>query len=196
MNQIEINEISEMREQLATLKKQLNNQSIINNRLIKEAISQKISHINRSGVVFSAMCAFFIPAGFFYFRLIGLSLPFCIATSLLFLTFLVGMIIGHRDLRNRSAHSSDLISTYKAVARTRKVYQNWRKWAIPLAIAWVVWFGYDIYTNVTQDVELLRTIAIAGSVGAVIGGFVGNIQHRKTLRATDEILRQIEELSE
>ena len=196
MNQIEINEITEMREQLATLKKQLDNQSIINERLIKEAISQKISHINRSGAALSAMCAFFIPAGFFYFRLIGLSLPFCIATSLLFLIFLVGMIIGHRDLRNRSANSGDLISTYKAVAHTRKVYQNWRKWAIPLTIPWVAWLGYDIYTNVTQDVELLRTIAIAGSVGAIIGGIIGNIQHRKTLRATDEILQQIEELRE
>ena len=195
MNQIEINEISEMREQLATLKKQLNNQSIINDRLIKEAISQKISHINRSGVAFTALCAFYIPAGFVSFRMIGLSLPFCIATSLLFLIFLVGMIIGHRDLRNQTLHSGDLISTYKAVARTRKVYQNWRKWAVPLAVVWVAWGGYDIYTNVTQDVELLRTIAIAGSVGAIIGGIIGDIQHRKTLRATDEILRQIEELN-
>ena len=196
MNQIEINEISEMREQLATLKKQLNNQSIINDRLIKEAISQKISHINRSGVAFSVLCAFSIPAGFVSFRMIGLSLPFCIATSLLFLIFLVGMIIGHHDLRNQTLHSGDLISTYKAVARTRKVYQNWRKWAVPLAVVWVAWGGYDIYTNVTQDVELLRTIAIAGSVGAIIGGYIGNIQHRKTLRATDEIMRQIEELGE
>ena len=195
MNQIEINEISEMREQLATLKKQLNNQSIINDRLIKEAISQKISHINRSGVAFTVLCAFYIPAGFVSFRMIGLSLPFCIATSLLFLIFLVGMIIGHRDLRNQTLHSGDLISTYKAVARTRKVYQNWRKWAVPLAVVWVAWGGYDIYTNVTQDVELLRTIAIAGSVGAIIGGIIGDIQHRKTLRATDEILRQIEELN-
>ena len=195
MNQIEINEISEMREQLATLKKQLNNQSIINDRLIKEAISQKISHINRSGVAFTVLCAFYIPAGFVSFRMIGLSLPFCIATSLLFLIFLVGMIIGHRDLRNHSLHSGDLISTYKAVARTRKVYQNWRNWAVPLAVVWVAWGGYDIYTNVTQDVELLRTIAIAGSVGAIIGGIIGDIQHRKTLRATDEILRQIEELN-
>lgn len=195
MNQIEINEISEMREQLATLKKQLNNQSIINDRLIKEAISQKISHINRSGVVFSALCAFYIPAGFVSFRMIGLSLPFCIATSLLFLIFLVGMIIGHHDLRNQTLHSGDLISTYKAVAHTRKVYQNWRKWAAPLAVVWIAWGGYDIYTNVTQDIELLRTIAIAGSVGAIIGGYIGNIQHRKTLRATDEIMRQIEELN-
>ena len=105
------------------------------------------------------------------------------------------MIIGHHDLRNQTLHSGDLISTYKAVARTRKVYQNWRKWAVPLAVVWVAWGGYDIYTNVTQDVELLRTIAIAGSVGAIIGGYIGNIQHRKTLRATDEILRQIEELN-
>ena len=195
MNQIEINEISEMREQLATLKKQLNNQSIINDRLIKEAISQKISHINRSGVVFSALCAFYIPAGFVSFRMIGLSLPFCIATSLLFLIFLVGMIIGHHDLRNQTLHSGDLISTYKAVAHTRKVYQNWRKWAAPLAVVWIAWGGYEIYTNVTQDIELLRTIAIAGSVGAIIGGYIGNIQHRKTLRATDEIMRQIEELN-
>ena len=195
MNQIEINEISEMREQLATLKKQLNNQSIINDRLIKEAISQKISHINRSGVAFTVLCAFYIPAGFVSFRMIGLSLPFCIATSLLFLIFLVGMIIGHHDLRNQTLHSGDLISTYKAVARTRKVYQNWRKWAAPLAVVWVAWGGYDIYTNVTQDIELLRIIAIAGSVGAIIGGYIGNIQHRKTLRATDEIMRQIEELN-
>ena len=41
MNYVEINEINEMREQLATLKRQLNSQQIVNDRLLKEAMATK-----------------------------------------------------------------------------------------------------------------------------------------------------------
>ena len=37
MNYVEINEINEMREQLASLKRQLSSQQIVNDRLLKEA---------------------------------------------------------------------------------------------------------------------------------------------------------------
>ena len=52
MNSIEMNELNEMREQLATLKKQLNTQEIINDRLIKEAMGRKLSALNNSAICY------------------------------------------------------------------------------------------------------------------------------------------------
>ena len=67
----EINEILEMREQLATLKKQLDTQEIINDRLIKEAMSGKLSSMNRSAIWMCVVCLIMIPLGYLNFQRMG-----------------------------------------------------------------------------------------------------------------------------
>ena len=134
MNKIEIDELNEMREQLATLKKRLESQEIVNDRLIKETMTRKLSSINRRAVWPSIICAIYIPLGFIFFHLMGLSLPFCCATSALFTISLIAMIVSHFRLRNSDILNGNLVATYKEVARMRKIYKNWRYWSIPMLI--------------------------------------------------------------
>lgn len=191
----EINEILEMREQLATLKKQLDTQEIINDRLLKDAMSRKLSSINRSAIWICAICLIMIPLGYLNFQRLGHSTALCIATSMLFFISFVSILISHYRLRKRDIYSGDLITVYQEVSRMRKIYKNWHYFSIPILVVWFGWWEYEIYMNMAQeDLTLLLTISCSAIFGGVIGGIIGLRIHKRTLRTAEDLLRQIEEL--
>lgn len=195
MNSIEMNEMNEMREQLSILKKRLEGQQIVNDCLIKEAMSRKLSALNNSAVWICVVCLVMIPLGYFNFQRLGLSEGFCIATSALFLICLAAMIISHYRIHKRDIFSGNLVTVYKEVARMKKIYKNWHYWSIPMVIVWFGWMEYEIYINLAnEDMTALLMISASGIFGGIIGGIVGLRIHKRTLRTADDLLRQIEEL--
>ena len=195
MNSIEMNELNEMREQLATLKKQLNTQEIINDRLIKEAMGRKLSALNNSAIWICIVCLVMIPLGYFNFQRMGYSEAFCIATSALFLICLIAMIFSHYRIHKRDVFSGNLVTVYKEVARMKKIYKSWHYWSIPMLIVWFGWMEYELYINqANEDITALLMISASGIFGGIIGGIIGLRIHKRTLRTADDLLRQIEEL--
>ena len=195
MNGIEMNELNYMREQLASLKKQLDSQVIINDRLIKDAMLGKLSSINRSAIWMCAVCLIMIPLGYLNFQRLGHSTAFCIATSALFFVCFVAMLLSHYRLRKSDIRNGNLITTYTEVARMRKIYKNWHYWSIPILVVWFAWFVYELYQNIAhENIEMMLIISGSGIFGAIIGGIIGLRIHKRTLRAADDLLRQIEEL--
>ena len=195
MNTIEMNELNEMREQLATLKKQLNTQEIVNDRLIKEAMSRKLSTLNNSAIWICIVCLVMIPLGYFNFQRMGHSTAFCIATSALFLISLIATIVSHYRIHKRDIYSGNLVTVYKEVARMKKIYKSWHYWSIPMLIVWFGWLEYEIYLNqANEDITALLAISASGIFGGIIGGIIGLRIHKRTLRTADDLLRQIEEL--
>ena len=191
----EINEILEMREQLATLKKQLDTQEIINDRLIKEAMLGKLSSMNRSAIWMCAVCLIMIPLGYLNVQRMGHSTALCIATSALFFISFVSILISHYRLRKRDIYSGDLITVYQEVSRMRKIYKNWHYFSIPILVVWFAWWEYEIYqTMAHEDLTMMLIISGSGIFGGVIGGIIGLRIHKRTLRTADDLLRQIEEL--
>lgn len=195
MNTMETNEILEMREQLAALKKQLDTQEIINDRLIKEAMLGKLSSMNRSAIWMCAVCLIMIPLGYLNFQRMGHSTALCIATSALFFISFVSILISHYRLRKRDIYSDDLITVYQEVSRMRKIYKNWHYFSIPILVVWFAWWEYEIYqTMAREDLTMMLIISGSGIFGGVIGGIIGLRIHKRTLRTADDLLRQIEEL--
>lgn len=195
MNSIEMNELNEMREQLATLKKQLNTQEIINDRLIKEAMGRKLSALNNSAIWICIVCLVMIPFGYFNFQRIGHSMAFCIATSALFLICFIVTIVSHYRIHKRDIFSGNLVTVYQEVARLKKIYKSWHYWSIPMLIVWFGWLEYEIYINqANEDITALLMISASGIFGGIIGGIIGLRIHKRTLRTADDLLRQIEEL--
>ena len=195
MNTHEINDMLEMREQLAALKKRLDTQTIINDRLIKEAMSRKLSKINGQAVTLCTVCLLMIPLEFLNFQRMGHSFAFCLATSALFLICFVAILVSHYRLRKRDIYSGDLVTVYKEVSRMRKIYKSWHYWSIPMLVVWFAWLEYEIYQNFAhEDLEMLLVISGSGIVGLLIGGIIGLRIHKRTLRNADDLLHQLEEL--
>jgi hypothetical protein len=184
-----------MREQLASLKKQLDTQEIINDRLIKEAMLGKLSKINSTAICMSVVCLIMMPLGYLNFQRMGHSELFCYATSALFLICLVSILVSHVRLRKSDIRNGDLVTTYKEVARMRKIYKNWHYWSIPILVVWFAWLEYEIYQNMAHEyLTLMLIVSASGIFGGLIGGIIGLRIHKRTLRTAEDILKQIEEL--
>ena len=195
MNSMEMNELNEMREQLATLKKRLEGQEIVNDRLIKEAMGRKLSALNSSAIWICIVCLVMIPLGYFNFQRMGHSTAFCIATSALFLISLIATIVSHYRIHKRDIYSGNLVTVYKEVARMKKIYKSWHYWSIPMLIVWFGWMEYELYLNqANEDITALLMVSASGIFGGIIGGIIGLRIHKRTLRTADDLLLQIEEL--
>lgn len=195
MNSIEMNELDQMREQLATLKKRLESQTIVNDRLIKEAMGRKLSALNNSATWICVVCAIMIPLSYLNFQRMGHSMAFCIASSVLFIICLVATIASHYRLHKRDIFSGNLVTVYTEVARMRKIYKSWHYWSIPMLVVWFGWLEYEVYMNMAnEEFDTMLIISASGIFGGIVGGIVGLRIHKRTLRTADDLLRQIEEL--
>jgi len=184
-------ELDEMRQQLATLKERLDKENIINEKLLRASMKQKAGVINRQAWISCIAAGFVVALMFTFFYPQGYSLPFCIATSI-FMTFCCAMTnYYHRDVSDE-AMNADLLTVAQNVRRLKRRYQNWIKFSIPVTLLWLAWFLYELYQQVDGVMLLFWTTSAAALVGGIIGGIIGWRMHRKVLRTCDEIVEQIE----
>ena len=193
MNSIETNEILEMREQLASLKKRLENQDIVNEKILREAMSRKLSTIHRRAMGLCAMSFICIPAMLYTTHNLGLSVVYGYVTVALILVGVVAQFLTHYRI-GRDTLSGDLITTYNEVARMKRIYQRWLYISMPIFVVWLGWGAYEVYTKMPQDVIQLHAICTGAGLGLVLGLIFGLRQHRQNLRAAKEIMQQIETL--
>lgn len=193
MNTIETNEILEMREQLASLKKRLENQEIVNEKMIREAMSRKLSTIHRRAMALCVACIIGIPAVLSTTHNLGCSMVFACVTVALMLVGVVAQFLTHYRI-GRDTLSGDLITTYNEVSRMKRIYQRWHYFSMPLFVVWLGWGAYEIYTNVSHDESQLYAAIIGTAVGLVLGLIFGLRQHRENIRTAKEIMQQIEAL--
>ena len=190
---IQLNELQELREQLTLLNNKLEKQEIINDKLIRNSIRNKISNINRTGIIMTVCATIATPICAFNFHYI---LHFSIALNIFTCVFMVIAIAytiwSHKGLNNNLLNG-DLITASETVLRTRKRYKQWYYFSYPWFAVWLCWLGWEMYTRI-ENREMLIAAVIGGLVGIVIGGAWGIYQRNKIYRNIDAVLAQIEEL--
>ena len=184
----------EMRNQFAILKQKLDDQEIVNDRLIRETIKVKTRDIDSASrdsylaVVIVLLC---LPIAIYTDVL---SWPFVVATGLLmiFLTFATRYI--HRPVDRLNLMTDDLATVARVMAKFKKQYSQWQTYVAPaIALPWLCWACYDFaWRNNQLDINPM-VLCVPLFVGFVIGGIVGMISNRKAMNAAQSIIDQIEE---
>ena len=191
---IDSKELQQMKEQLAILTQKLDKETIVNERLMRQAMKSKASWLRRKAIIESAITLIMIP----YFiwvmpGLFGLSVEFC-AFTCFFLVLALGYnyYIHTRFRPDKFAHGN-LLEARQDTLMLKKFYANWLKFiGIPFIVIFLSWFVHDI-TKAIHGEELQGAL-YGMAVGVVIGGIIEIYRYRKTQRTADEILEQIEEM--
>ena len=186
--------LEEMRQQMTTLKNKLNQQEIVNDRLIRRSMRNEVSNINRRYNIIMAIGILMVPYGYWCLvKLVGLSIFFWIATSIFMLICAGATFYNSRKISDPELMSHSLVEARKKVASAKKFESNWLLFGIPAVILWMGWFFYETYQ--IQGGDFYNGFFLGGCVGGIIGAIIGIKIHLKTQRQYQDVIDQIEDLT-
>lgn len=185
----------DIQRQIDLLKKKLDNEKIINERLMRKAMSSRVNSVERYlwkvlslGVVAMALMALD------FIVLFPLSLPFVIATELMLLCCIVFICINKRLVSSDKIMSGNLIEASSSLARFKKREIRYICVSIPLTVLWITWLVFEIRVY-APDEESMYSMLTGITIGGIIGFCIGINMFRKMLRNVNDVLSQIEELT-
>ena len=184
-----------MREQMNTLKNKLEQQEIINDRIIRQSLRRSASSIKQRYTLVCVLCLFMIPYGYWAFvKLNGSSIGVWIFMSILMLIAFGYTLYTGRYLRSDDLYTKSLIEARQRVAKAKKLDSDWLKIGIPAGFVWIVYFFYDIYSKTTDDSIWLFLAAML--IGCLIGCLIGLKIHYRNQNMYQDIIDQIENLTQ
>lgn len=190
MDYREHTELNELREQIALLKDKLQRQQIISERAIIEAAQKGINKLNRSGTIFTLFGLFAVVYCSWAFHRFGFSDEFVIGTAIFLAACAVATMYAHWGLRSVDVASGNLVEIASRLLKFRKIYGRWHFYTVPALLVWCYFLYKDAYRMLNNPEGFL----LAGIVGGTIGGAIGLWRHFKTIRETDKVLKNINEL--
>ena len=194
-NNTPVNEVDELRQQLALFKQRLDQQEIVNDRLLRHSMNARLSIFTRISVIMDAIGLLVMPIILIALHAIGV--PWYIGAFILLMVVveLVYNIIAHRRLQRLFTDGNDLLTVRRGLLRFKKTERLWTLIAVPLIIVWLLAFYWQqgIFSG-----ELSGAAAsglVTSSIGAFFGllfcfGFYAWEMHRVNLS-----IREIDELS-
>lgn len=186
-------QFEDMRQQMNTLKKKLDAQEIVNERLIRRSMRNQVNTITRRYNFIIVLSVLMIP--YFYWVLVklsGFSMVFWVGTSILMLICAGATFYNTRKISDPDMMSHSLVEARKKVASAKKFDADWLKFGIPALILWFSWFMYEVYL---QNHDFANGLFWGGCVGVVIGSILGFKFHFRTQGQYQEIIDQIEDLT-
>lgn len=192
-NNMNETQFEDMRNQLGTLKKKLDEQEIVNDRLIRRSMKQEANKISRRYNIIMAVCILMIPYTYVVFIMkLGLSLAFWIGTSIFML--ICGGVTYYNSLNvtNANMMNKNLIEVGQKMARAKKFDANWLFFGIPAVIVWLAWLVWELYQ---LNADAARYSLYGVVCGAILGSIVGIKIHTRTLQQYQDIIDQIEDLT-
>ena len=195
-NNIDSKEMLEMKEQLSLLIKKLDKETIVNERMIRRSMKEKADRLNRSLIVEILVSLIMIP--FFICVLPNLSkvsMPFCIFSAGFFALAILYDFYMYLRFRPQKFIEGNMIEARRDTLNFKKQTLRWTYCiGIPFLVVYIAWFVYEKMQY--YQGEILKIVLVSALISFLIGGTIGINIFVKTLRATDEILMQIEELEE
>ncbi len=192
-------EFEEMRQQLGILKNKLDNQTLINDKLIRQSMLNKMSFMKKYTWVSSLMLPytyyvyykvrdmFYISWWFYGFTVIFLTLSVCFDAYI--------NHVNKKDFLN-----GDLIAVSLQMQRMKKIRKKSLLYGLPLITIWVSWLFIELYNvssaaNGGANTSLLYGTMVGSGIGVVIGVAIGISIYLRMQRINSDIIQQIDELT-
>ena len=187
-------ELENMRQQMTTLKKKLDQQEIVNDHFLRRSMKKEVNNINHRYNIIMALSVLMVPYGYWCFVvLIHLSISFWIVTSIFMLICGAATFYNSRKISDPNLMNHNLVEARKKVASAKKFEANWLLFGIPAVILWFGWFVYEIYQ--IQGGDFNNGFFWGGCIGGIIGAVFGIKMHFKTQRQYQDIIDQIEDIT-
>lgn len=184
-------ELDEMRAQISLLNKKLEKESIVNERLLRDAMKSKAKTINANAWVSVGASAFVIIWALFFFPAEGFSWCFTAITIIMMLVCDFFTWKHHKNVNSKTMNG-DLVTVAKVMKKLRDDYVNWLKYDIIMVIFWFAWLATE-YCIILKDWKLSILIIVSLLISLAIGGYIGIRMHKSVIHNAEDIIKEIEE---
>lgn len=177
------------------LKETLDKQEIINDKLLRETMRNKVSSIrNRAGI--SIACGIFViliaPFAFHFNPVCNASWWFVGATDIMMAVCIFFDWKFNHKVQSADLASCNLLEFSKDVKQMKMNYKNWLYAAFPIMAVWVGWFAAEVWIH-SEEPKLAIAMMAGLAAGVVAGGTIGYLMNRKITKTCDEIIENIEQ---
>ena len=188
-------QFEEMRMQMEMLKTKLDKQEIVNDRILRKSMKKNMNNITRRYTILVVLALLMIPYAYYVFvSMMGYSIGFWIATVVFMLISCGFKVWNSRDLYTGNLMEKNLLEVRQKMALAKKRDNQWMLFGIPMLILWLAYFVYEVYQK--GGAEEVHTLLLASAFGGAVGLILGLTIHFKTQREYQEIIDQIEEMTE
>ena len=148
---MENNELEEMRAQLATLNEKLENESIVDERLVSEATKKHLSELQRK--LIGRIVIITLWAAYFYWRLeLGIFLLWCV--GLLVISIYTCFVV-----RQGNSASMPVTEYARRLRKALKIYKKGNRFLWILTILLIMaWGAYVLVLNWPSNLEQVFTV--------------------------------------
>ena len=188
-------QFEEMRMQMEMLKTKLDKQEIVNEKILRKSMKKNMNNITRRYTILVVVALLMIPYAYYVFvSMMGYSIGFWIATVVFMLISCGYTVWNGRDLYAGNLMEKSLLVVKQKMALAKKRDNQWMLFGIPMLILWLAYFVYEVYQK--GGAEEVHTLLLASAFGGAVGLILGLTIHFKTQREYQEIIDQIEEMTE
>ena len=192
-------EFEEMRQQLDILKNKLDNQTLINDKLIRQSMLNKMSFMKKYTWVSLLMLPY---TYYFYYKfrdMFYISWWFY-GFTLILLTFSVCLDAYINHVNKKDFLNGDLIAASLQMQRMKKLRKKSILYASPLMTIWISWLFIELYNgssaaNGGANTSLFYGAMVGSGVGVIVGGAIGIWLYLRMQRISSDIISQIDELT-
>lgn len=193
-NMENMNELEEMRQELQALKNKVERKGVLNERLVRKYIQDKMNDIRRTLYKLIVVVLLAIPLWIFIKYTQHLSWPLTIFTILMMVVSIASdWCINRVDV---GSIGEDLKVTANRLVEMKKRRSLREKIGCLVVLPiWALWVGYEFYQNAPDhDSGIIMLVSMA--IGGVIGGAAGLSIFYRWQRKNDEMIEQINNLME
>ena len=191
-----LSEVDELRQQLALFKQRIDQQEIINDRLMRHSMNARISIFTKFNVFTDIIALIISPVIFIALSKIGVPWYFGAFILLLIVIELFHYTARHRQLQRLFTDGNDLLTVRRGLLCFKRKERIWMIIAVPLIILWLaaLYWQQGLFSNELTGAGI-RGIFMS-AIGLFLGllccfGFFAWEMHRVNLS-----IREIDELSE
>ena len=191
-------EFEEMRQQLDILKNKLDNQTLINDKLIRQSMLNKMSFMKKYTWV-SFLVLLFIYYGYNEVRILFNMSWWFYGFTVLVMTFSVCLDAYINHVNKKDFLNGDLIAASLQMQRMKKLRKKSLLYGLPLMPIWVSWLFIELYNgssaaNGGANTSLFYGAMVGSGVGVIVGVAIGIWLYLRMQRINSDIIQQIDEL--
>lgn len=190
----EMNELQQMQAELQLLKDKLANQEIVSQRLMRKAMSDKISNSKkRKDRMMLFLPIILIPSFIIILSFDMMSIPLLVYTIayLIFCT-LYDYLYVSKQVNDRNLFNKELAECKKVLVEYKRRWLRSLFITGPLCIIFLVWFALDLSS--ISEKHLVVASLIGGAFGFVGGTIYSVVYYRREMKMVNEIIAQLDEL--